>query len=184
MYETLLRVLKHHGPTLAPPRVLMDMEKAMVLAVGAVLSQSQVEFCFFHLAQAVWRHAQNSGLAVLYRRNEGVRRYVKSLCALAFLPTNDVITGFEELQDRLDEEEYKEELDALYGYFEHTYIGARHRRHRRTPQFPIEKWNVRLRTAEGLPRTNNHIEQWHRAMQTHVDAPHPSMWKFSWRPST
>ena len=36
-------------------------------------------------------------------------------------------------------------------------------------------WNVRERTLEGIPRTNNKLEGWHRRLQTQMDNPHPSI---------
>ena len=39
-------------------------------------------------------------------------------------------------------------------------------------------WSVAQRSTDGLPRTTNKIEGWHRAIQTLYDSPHPSLWRF------
>ena len=65
-------------------------------------------------------------------------------------------------------------------YFEKTYIG----RHMTNspfvfpPLFPIEVWNNHLMVHQGLPRTTNTIEAWHRSFSSHMSCFHPSIWKF------
>jgi len=39
-------------------------------------------------------------------------------------------------------------------------------------------WNVKLRTEDGIPRTNNKLEGWHRGFQSMFDSPHPSIFRF------
>ena len=46
------------------------------------------------------------------------------------------------------------------------------------PPFAHDMWSVHNRVEEGLPRTNNHIEGWHRRMQSNVGSHHPSIWHF------
>ena len=59
----------------------------------------------------------------------------------------------------------------MMDYFEDTFIGRPTRRNgRRAPQFPISLWNVHDRVEEGLPRTNNTVEGWHRSFQSNVGA--------------
>ena len=52
-------------------------------------------------------------------------------------------------------------------------------RQRRTPPlFPIDSWNVHLRTDSEMPRTNNHLEGYHNALQSSLSCIHPNIWKF------
>ena len=39
-------------------------------------------------------------------------------------------------------------------------------------------WNMNDRVEEDLPRTNNHIEGWHRKMNSAMGSCHPNIWKF------
>ena len=71
-----------------------------------------------------------------------------------------------------------EAAQPVTDYFEDTYIGRPHRRGHRPPAFPQAMWNVKNRVEGGLPRTNNHIEGWHRHMQSNVGAYHPNLWTF------
>ena len=42
----------------------------------------------------------------------------------------------------------------------------------------IEVWNVRNRTVEGIPRTQNQVEGWHRGIQSMFDGNRPTIWSF------
>lgn len=122
---------------------------------------------FFHLSQCIYRKVQALGLSNDYVNDENLRLQVKILPALAFVPINDVIDAFEELQ--LDNR-----LTALVDYFEDTFIGRERRRRRAAPLFPIQMWNVHDKVEEGLPKTNNSVEGWHRAFNRLVAGDHPS----------
>ncbi|KAG8173372.1 hypothetical protein JTE90_015533 [Oedothorax gibbosus] len=69
-------------------------------------------------------------------------------------------------------------LPSKIDYFEDTWIGriARNGR-RREPLFPIEMWNCFSSVVDGLPKTNNSIEGWHRHFSSLLGAHHPSVWK-------
>ena len=82
------------------------------------------------------------------------------------------------LEDIQDEEDFPDELQEVYNYFEDTYIGRRQRRSRRRPPFPTVMWSVRDRQEQGLPRTNNQLEAWHKAFQGGIQCTHPSLFKF------
>ena len=64
-------------------------------------------------------------------------------------------------------------LSDLYDlalYFESTYLG---RQLANTPivfpsTFPLEMWNNHLMVHQGLPRTTNAVEAWHRSFSTHM----------------
>ena len=126
----------------------------------------------------MWRKVQNIGLVEEYKNSDDVRNAVKSLCSLAFLEESQINEAFEELQEISDNMNLPK-LTEVYNYFEDTYIGRLgRRRQRRAANFGKIMWNVRSRTEEGIPRTNNKIEGWHRVIQGMVDSPHPSLWRF------
>ncbi|RWS19252.1 uncharacterized protein B4U80_01510, partial [Leptotrombidium deliense] len=74
--------------------------------------------------------------------------------------------------------QHEETLLPLIDYFELTWIGRSvgGSTRRRPPRFPISVWNCYYAALEGLPRTNNSIEGWHRAFQSLISADHPSIW--------
>lgn len=181
-YIRLLENLNTIRPGLRPYRIILDFELAAHNAFKFVYPDIEVQACFFHFSQSCWRKLQDVGLRNDYIDNEGLRVLVRSFVTLAFLPLDQVTPAFEVLEETA-ETYYRDIplLEEFVSYFEQVYIGrhttTRHRT-RRTPRYPAHIWNVRERTVEGLPRTNNRLEGWHRAIQTLFDSPHPSMWRF------
>ena len=98
---------------------------------------------------------------------------MKMLAALAFVPLNDVINAFEMVVAQMPEQ-----LDLIIYYFEKNYIGVMHRRGRRPPRFLLELWNVNNRVEEEIPKTNNHIEAYHRHLQAAILSFYPNIWTF------
>lgn len=177
-YNRLFQVLFDHvnplGP--GPNDVLVDFEKS---AINAFENRGiDVKCCFFHLSSNIWKHIQNLGLALRYNQDEEFGLHLRMVSALAFLPPGDVIDGFEELSDNI-QELYGDAVGGLLEYFEDTYIG-RFRRNaaRRPPIFATDLWNMFHRTDDELPRTNNSVEGWHRSFQIRVSSCHPIFWKF------
>ena len=80
---------------------------------------------------------------------------VKMSQALALLPPNQVLAGFGELMNSLDD-------------------GIRQRGRRHGAVFPIPLCNVYDTIHEDLPRTNNSVEGWHNAFNLRVGVTHPT----------
>ena len=62
-------------------------------------------------------------------------------------------------------------------YFEKNYIGSFEKGSktlRKTPRFAIAMWNVYERVKLDLPRTNNHVESWHKQFSNEIHA-HPTI---------
>ena len=166
------------GNNYSPATCIMDLELAMHRAFRTIWPETQLQGCFFHLAQSVWRKTQELGLARLYAEDEVVRNSVKLLPSLAFLKSEDVPGYFDAVFDELPEDA-SAAIQELYTYFEAIYIGRKPQRGpRRRPRYPVQLWSVRDRTAEGIPRTNNRLEGFHRGIQQMFDGPKPSMWQF------
>ena len=73
----------------------------------------------------------------IYNDDQEFSLHLRMLCALTFLPPDDVVQGFEDLTDHI-RINYQGEVENLLEYFEDTFIG-RHRRNarRRTAMFPV-----------------------------------------------
>jgi len=97
---------------------------------------------------------------------------IKALLTLSFVPPEDVAASFDELI-----EQFPVELNGLSDYWEDCYIRRKRKNLRGDPRFSIAVCNVYLRVAEGLPRTNNSVEAWHRAFQQTIDCHHPTIFK-------
>lgn len=158
--------------------ILVDFEKAAINAIQHFNDNITIKGCFYHLSKNVWKRIQANGYQQRYMEDAEFALKSRMVCALAFLPPDDVVEGFEQLC-RVIRGVYDDQLDDLLDYFEDTYIG-RYRRDapRRPAMFPIDLWNMFHRTYDELPRTNNNVEGWHRGFQAQVSSCHPVFWKF------
>ena len=95
------------------------------------------------------------------------------LPALAFVPPELVGWSFDHLVTIFPENAY-----PLCKYFEETYIGLMNLNGGRNPPlFPVDLWNIFHLVPQGLPRTTNLVEAWHRGYLTTCGCHHPTIWK-------
>jgi hypothetical protein len=90
-------------------------------ALATVFPHAIVLGCLFHLGQSLWRRVQNESLSNLYRDDENIKRYSKMLIALSFVPSEDVGSAFDELNDSRPDN-----LQNVYDYWElweDNYVG-------------------------------------------------------------
>ena len=156
---------------------LVDFEKGAMNAIEHFKPDTEIKGCFYHLSSNVWKKVRELGFQQRYVNEEEFALHCRMLCALAFLPEADVIDGFNELTDVV-QENFEHDFDGLLNYFEDTYIGRVRRNRRGRPLFPINTWNMFNRTNDELPRTNNNVEGWHRRFSLQVSSCHPTIWKF------
>ncbi|KAK3926346.1 5-keto-4-deoxy-D-glucarate aldolase [Frankliniella fusca] len=136
--------------------------------------------CLFHLGQSFFRQVQAAGLNVVYREegSEEMRSDFHALIAIAFVPEDDVEDAFDSLQEVSDPA-----LRPVFQHVEDNYVRGRLQARRRggrvqargRPMFPPALWNCYSRAAQGLPRTTNTCEAWHRRLGTLVGKNHPTM---------
>ena len=135
---------------------------------------SSVAGCIFHLGQSLHRKVQQIGLSGKYQVDEDFRLRVKTLSALAFLPLEEIVEGYELIEQRFPDDEQE-----FLAYFESTYIGRRIPAGRRRPLFEHHLWSVEHRMTLGSLRTNNAIESFHRAFaQGIAQQDHPPVYRF------
>ncbi|QQP42000.1 Putative LOC100898192, partial [Caligus rogercresseyi] len=174
-YEMLFIQLRNLNPRLRPISLMIDFEKAIMNAFTEVFPTSNITGCLFHLAKNIYRHIVDLGMRELYLTNGDFNTKMKSLTALAFLPIEDVISGFYELTN---DDTFPQEIVA---YFETYYIGGvrgqGEQLRRLQPPFPIKLWNVNQRTIDKMARTNNSVEGFHNAIQSSITCAHPNLWK-------
>ena len=173
-YARLFTEVKHLRPNCSPRSIMIDFERTTLQAATDVFPTATVNGCFYHLRQNILRKIQTEGLQMLHRTNAEIDLQARMLAATAFVPLADVEMAFEALQEyALDE------MEPIMNYFEDTYIGRPRRRNGRCdPMFPHIMWNMHDRIEEDLPRTNNHVEGWHRKMNSAMGAYYPNIWRF------
>jgi len=153
-----------------PVTVISDLEQASITAFVTEFPGITVQGCYFHFKQALWRAIQRLGLVNSYRNSRRLKKCVKKVMALGFLPIAIVRINFDRLRlargTRQLIREYPSLRDFLT-YFKNNYIDG---------IFPPRVWNVFNRRME--IRTNNHVESYHRRWNQAVGVRHPSIWVF------
>ena len=71
---------------LAPTTIFMDFETTAQNAARAVFPGINVNGCFFHYTQAIWRKTQHTGLQVTDRNNDDIRQLVRRATVLPLVP--------------------------------------------------------------------------------------------------
>ncbi|MCP3664589.1 MAG: transposase [Gammaproteobacteria bacterium] len=157
--------------------MMTDFELGAINTFRTAFPNADTNGCFFHLAQAMFRKVQQSGLAYQYGHDNDFASKVRQIVALAFVPKDDVLRVFDDL---MDQEYWGVEFDPLLNYFENSFIGRPFGRggRRRAPAFPLDLWNVHDRTKEGHGRTNNLVEAFNKRFSMAMGSAHPSIWKF------
>ncbi|CAI6357190.1 unnamed protein product [Macrosiphum euphorbiae] len=178
-YIEVLKALKSAVSSLTPQRIMVDFEMAFISAYKDEFPTTEIKGCFFHFQQCLWRKIQSCGLQQTYGDDVEFAMQIRSLSALAFIPTINVIRTFEELLDSTYFLENDELLSPIINYFEDTWIGRPNRNNRRrSPQFDFCMWNCYDSVLKHQPRTNNAVEGWHHAFNRALAANHVTIWKF------
>lgn len=174
-YRAILQILKDKvrnvtGERWAPNIVVLDFEQAAIVAFETEFPGIDVNGCYFHLNQSLWRGVQRLGLVHAYRNNRQVERCVKKLMALGFLPLVLVRMNFNILITNQRTRRLFLQYPGLrefFGYFRRNYLEG---------NFPPRMWNVFRRTMD--IRTNNAVESYHNRWNRAVGVRHPSLWHF------
>ena len=178
----LLRVLEQAGCD--PSVVIVDFERSVELALHAVFDEHvNIQYCFYHLTQSIWRKIQSLGLTNLYESNNDFHLFCVQIDALAFLRLNEEYEGMALLRESVPEE-----ATPLLEYFDTTYVTGHLRPRSQTPDlqlrfrhvppiFPPAQWNVHEVTLADQPRTHNVSEGWNNKFQSLIGQSHPTVWK-------
>jgi hypothetical protein len=166
-YEELLQSLLVYATkkklVLNPSTVLIDFEQGMVNAINNVFPQALVKGCHFHYAQNIWKKVKKYNLVTLSKQ-ENIRRQIANIIALPLIPPNEVNNCMENILDELSD--YDSKLNRLTDYVIRNYIDD--------ARFSSSMWN-HFDTVGERPRTNNHLEGYHRQLNARVRT-NPDLW--------
>ncbi|KAF0764739.1 MULE domain-containing protein, partial [Aphis craccivora] len=76
IYVELLSKLKSMLFELKLKTISIDFEQLMIQAIELVFVDINIQCCYYHLSQSIWRKVQNIGLTKKYKENENVRQMV------------------------------------------------------------------------------------------------------------
>ena len=161
----------------APFRIMTDFELAVINATKEVFGDV-IQGCFFHLRQCIFRRIQLEGLQQAHNDPEdnSVKVAAQMVCALAFVPVEDVEKSFDLLFADIPES-----FICIAEYFEVNYVRGRPARGRRrgtVARYLPSLWNQYECILQNLARTNNLSEGWHNRFQLVVGRNHPSPYAF------
>lgn len=98
-YDNLFTVIKdkyeeENGEDFAPVQIITDMESGQLVSIPRSFPTTDVKTCFFHACQSWWKHIKSLGLGPAYLASERLKRFVRKMWALAFLPIPHVRASF------------------------------------------------------------------------------------------
>jgi hypothetical protein len=98
-YRQVLQVLQRKirgatGSEWEPEAIVWDFEQALITAIQTELPNTRIEGCYFHFNQSLWRHVKELGLTRAYRNHERVKKLIRKVMSIGFLPTAIVRNNF------------------------------------------------------------------------------------------
>jgi hypothetical protein len=144
------------------------------------------------LGQAVNRRVTRAGLQQAYGQDPNVRKAIRSLPALAFLQTPDVIHAFDILRQTVPPItfpifDYFQKYKFLIVLFPYTmfinistYVYRMVNGQIRDPMFRPSRWNQYDAAVHQQQRTTNAVEGWHNSFaQRFIAYTHPPFSKYT-----
>lgn len=179
VFESLHATANEYGiEELEPSVINSDFELAIINAVFANFSETDLQLCFFHLKQSSYRKIQNLGLQAAYNdpENSDVRDFCHMMAGLAYVPVDHVKEAFLAVSGEAPDVPH---IPEYIDYFKKNYVigvpGAGRRR-AVPPRYPPNLWNVYNATLEGKAATNNASEGWHNRFAGMLDKSHPDIY--------
>lgn len=110
---------------LAPTNIMSDFETGIMTAARTDFPNSRIMGCFFHFCQHIWRHVNQEGLRCPYSTSRSLKRCIRKLVAIAYLPVGVVRTNFrlfvQDLETRRLCRRFHGLRDLLF-YFERNFL--------------------------------------------------------------
>ncbi|KAF7626085.1 hypothetical protein Mgra_00009723 [Meloidogyne graminicola] len=121
-YEETLKVLRQKISPNEPKKVIIDFEKAEILALQKTFPAVQLSACLFHFGQSLFRKWRDLGLNRLFGEGtdegESSRTSFRRILALALIPSEHVRRGF-----GLIINSSPAIISSFLAYFGSTYVG-------------------------------------------------------------
>ena len=161
--DQLKRKMAEKELILNPTKLMCDFEAGLIPALRTHFPNSAVKGCYFHHTKALWAHVQDYGLVPDYNSDRHVKKVVRLLMALAFLPVLLVRPNFIVIEGSTTVQD-SPKLQQLCDYYKSTWLNG---------SFPVALWNVNNQTL----RTNNLVEGWHNKLNRGIGKIHPNLFE-------
>ena len=173
-YRQILQVVKRRirqlGSRWRPRLMICDFEQALISSLETEFPNAEVRGCYFHFLQNLWKHVQTLGLSIPYGTNRELKKLIRKIMSIGYLPSAIVRMNFFNLKHDPNTRRLVVLFPALrnwINYVETTYIVG---------NWAPRMWNVFDRNMS--QRTNNNIESFHKQFNLMVEVRHPSLWVF------
>ncbi|CAF1122404.1 unnamed protein product [Brachionus calyciflorus] len=151
------------GIKLDPNFIMSDFEHAILNAFKKAFPEADSKGCYFHFIQSLWKNIKDKHLAKDYKANDENKKWFDKVKSLAFLPPQYVSTGFNLLTSTAPESlKINPNFSIYVNYVYKTWIHG-------------EIWNHFYNNG---PRTNNHVEGFHRKIDIELISDHPNLYVF------
>ncbi|KAH9382823.1 hypothetical protein HPB48_023385 [Haemaphysalis longicornis] len=165
-FESLRNLFAAAGTTFPKPDIfLTDFEPELIAGVRTVFLGAAHRGCHFHFTQRVRAAVQKAGLQTAYGQDDSLRSLLRKMVALSFLPVSTVQSAWQFLLQEGISLGIPADITVL-NYFDATWMNG---------PFSIEQWN---HYGNRGPRTNNHMESWHRKINAVSGRAHPNIYSF------
>ena len=161
--DQLKRKMAEKELILDPTKLMCDFEAGLIPALRKHFPNSAVKGCYFHHTKALWAQVQDYGLVPDYNSDRHVKKVVRLLMALAFLPVLLVRPNFLVIEGSTTVQD-SPKLQQLCDYYKSTWLNG---------SFPVALWNVNNQ----ILRTNNLVEGWHNKLNRGIGKIHPNLFE-------
>ena len=144
---------------------MLDFEIGVISAIKSLFAASIIKCCNFHFSQCIWRKVQSVGLKKDYGNNLDVTKTIKRLISLPLIKAEHIDDVFEKIITDAGE---NSSIDKLLEYFYENFYKV-------SARFVRDWW---ISSDIDGPRTTNHIEGWHNALNLGIKISHPNIWIF------
>lgn len=170
MFDLIISYCHERDIIINAKNVIMDFELAAMQSVKQNFDNVQINGCFFHLAQIIYRKIQKTGKATMYGTNVNFAIEMKCLLALAFLNNSKITQYFEKFLETVSPDSL--EIVTMFG---HNFVIDDAKK----PKFPPHLWSISELQKKGLPRTQNSAESWHHRINQLIDVKNPGFYKLA-----
>ena len=125
-YRQVLQVLQRKircatGSEWEPEAIVCDFEQALITAIQTELPNTRIEGCYFHFNQSLWCHVKELGLTWAFRNHKRVKKLIRKVMSIVFLPTAIVRNNFALLRTENRTQRLFRRYPGLVEFFNYVY---------------------------------------------------------------
>ena len=170
MLQYIMRNCSAMQFTFNPSVIITDFEKSIHSAITAILPDSTLHCCRFHLGQSWWRFMNSNGIGPFYKDyKKELSRWLRLFFGLPLLPCGEVQEAFAE--DIMADAPNSSSATLFADYVYENYISA-------DAQFPPSMWAQPPDLFNTVPYTNNGAEAYHSHLNAEFYVKHPNIYIF------